>query len=57
MVPVVLPFIPVSSSPVSWRLVVVDTVNVTCAGVAVGVGLGDGVRVGVGVGIVVGVGV
>ena len=52
MVPVVFPFIPVSSSPVSWRLVVVATIKVV--GLGVGVGLGLGVGVGAGVGVAVG---
>ena len=57
IVPVVLPFIPVSSSPVSCRLVVVATVNVTGDGVGVGTGVGVGVAEGVGEGVAVGVGV
>ena len=50
IVPVVLPFIPVSSSPVSCRLVVVATLKV----VGFGVGDGDGGAVGTGVAIEVG---
>jgi hypothetical protein len=46
MVPVVFPFIPVSSSPVSWRLVVVATIKVVGLGLGVGVGVGVGVAVG-----------
>lgn len=34
--------VPLSSSPVSWRLVVVETVNVVGLGVGVGVGEADG---------------
>ena len=59
--------VPLSSIPVSWRLVVVATVNVVGLGVGVGAGVGVGVgvsvgvavaaRVGVGVGGAVGVGV
>ena len=52
MVPVVLPFIPMSSSPVSCRLVVVATVRVV--GVGVGEGEGDGEGVGEAVGVAVG---
>ena len=59
MVPVVLPFIPVSSSPVSCRLVVVATFRVVGLGVGVGVRIGERVAVGfaVCVGDLVGVGV
>lgn len=57
MVPVVSPFIPVSSRPVSWRLVVVATFRVTGEGVGVGTGVGLGVGVGAFVGCGVGVGV
>jgi hypothetical protein len=53
MVPVVLPFIPVSSSPVSCRLVVVAIFSV----VGVGVGEGEGEAVGAAVGLAVGLGV
>ena len=42
MVPVVLPFMPVSSSPVSCRLVVVATFKVVGVGVGDGEGDGDG---------------
>ncbi len=47
MVPVVLPLIPMSSSPVSRRLVVVATLKVEGVGVGVGVAVGDvGLEVG-----------
>lgn len=51
MVPVVLPFIPVSSSPVSCRLVVVATVSVVGVGVGEGEGDGEGEAVGLAVGV------
>ena len=58
MVPAVLPSIPVSSSPVSCRLVVVATVNVVGVVVGEGEGVGDGDGEGEGdaVGLAVGVG-
>ena len=50
MVPVVLSSIPLSSSPVSRRLVVVETINDVCSGVGFCVGASVGVAVAVGEG-------